>query len=423
MSDLLIINIKTPLAKAAVIAIGLVLAAAVFYAVRWQVGNMLGELTGFDDPNAVMAAEYAVALAPSDPAGHELMGRVSYDPAASIESLRRSVLLAPNDHRRRIEYGRALEQNDNVAEAEAEFRKAVSLAPSYASPRWHYGNFLLRQEREADALAELKIAASDNAEYRDQVFSLLWEYFGKDPIKIEEVAGESPAAIARLTYFLAARGAADESLRNWDRLSQPDRTANSDLAKAVALGLFGQRYFRQALEFAKQYGIDDTTEANRITNPSFERAIDQAEETLFGWKITRGDPRLDVVQDSRVKKSGSRSLRLTFKGYNKTALSAVFQYIVVNPGKRNVLRFSLRTESLRSSGLPLIEIVDATNDRSLARSAAFPSGTNEWQEVAVEFVVPPTSNGIYIRTIREDCGVDCPITGSLWYDDFDLVQL
>jgi len=30
---------------------------------------------------------------------------------------------------------------------------------------------------------------------------------------------------------------------------------------------------------------------------------------------------------------------------------------------------------------------------------------------------------VTIRTVRAYCGDDCPITGTLWYDDFELKKI
>ena len=79
-----------------------------------------------------------------------------------------------------------------------------------------------------------------------------------------------------------------------------------------------------------------------------------------------------------------------------------------------------RSENLKSAGGPLIEIVNANDDKSIVQSKPLPVGTNDWQEMTVEFTTPDNCDGIQIRTVREYCGDSCPITGAFWYDDFGL---
>ncbi len=68
----------------------------------------------------------------------------------------------------------------------------------------------------------------------------------------------------------------------------------------------------------------------------------------------------------------------------------------------------------------MIEILNANDDKMIAKSQPFPTGTNEWQEINVDFATPDNCKGINIRTIRAACGEECPITGIFWYDDLEI---
>jgi hypothetical protein len=83
----------------------------------------------------------------------------------------------------------------------------------------------------------------------------------------------------------------------------------------------------------------------------------------------------------------------------------------------------LRTENLRTGGEPFIEIVNANTDAVITATPRFPLGSNEWQKVTVEFAVPAKCDGIAIRTSRAQCGELCPISGTVWYDDFKISRL
>ena len=419
MDDLKVIDTRSSTVRV-ILAVSILAAVAfAWFAVRWQIGNLLATLTQETDPNIAAVAGIATNWAPGDPAAFSLKAAAG-DPAATISSLENAVRLAPYDFRWRTELGRAYEQDEQFGNAEEQLKKGVELAPSYSSAHWHLGNFYLRQEQTDKAVAELKIAAENNIIYREQVFSLVWDFSNKDPAQLETLAGDRPDLLAREAYFFAARGRAEESLRNWNRLSEADKIKNTPLARAMALGLFDQRHFPQALEFAKQYGAEIEAAAETITNGSFEKPVGDNEESRFGWRIARNDPKFEAVADSRVKHEGNRSLRVTFKGFNRAALANIFQTVVVHPGGRYRLRVWVRTENLRSAGMPVIEIVNANDEKPVARSQTFPAGSNDWQQIEVDFTVPANCTGIIIRTIREFCGEDCPITGIFWYDDFEI---
>lgn len=389
-----------------------------WFAIKWQIASMLANLTPPYAPSSLPAADLAASLAPANPMARWLQGSVHQ--GDTIDFYEDAVRLAPSDYRWRIELGRAYEQIDRPEVAERQLKKAVELAPNYAAPRWHLGNFYLRQGRREDAFLELRRAADNNQTYREQVFSLAWDYFDKDATKVEELAAETADAKANLALFFAARGRASDALQMWNQLDEQDKSANPEIAKAISQGLFIQRSFPEALEFSRQLGVDAEARPESVTNPGFERLINSQDDSRFGWKINRNDPKFDTSTDSSVKHQGSRSLKIIFRNYLKPELYNIFQTVVVEPNQDYRLSFWVRTENLKSAGAPLLEIVNANDEKIIAASKPFKIGTNDWEEYSVDFKVRENCNGITIRTARQSCGDQCPLMGSIWYDDFEL---
>lgn len=418
-SDLITVNTGGAKPRAAIVVLALVILIFAFVAVRWQIGNMLAVLTPAADANAPEIGDLATSWAPGDPAGYALIASAA-SPEAGVNAFEAAVRRAPNDFRWRIDLGRAYEQAERAADAEREFRIATDLAPNLSQPRWSLGNFLLRSKRIDQAFAELRIAAEKNELYRDEVFALIWDYSSKDASRLEALAADSPQLVARLAYFFAARGRAEDALRSWNRV--PAEFRDSQMAKAIALGLFEKQHFRESLAFANDYGAERGTVAGSLTNPSFDEPL-MGDGTLFAWSILRSDSRFDAAPDSRVRKDGARSLRATFKGSLKTGFANIFQTVVVEPGARYRLAGWVRTEDLRSAGLPFLDVINPATGARLGASKPFPAGDNDWTEVAADFTVPPEASGVTIRTVRVDCGEDCPITGIFWYDGFRLERL
>ena len=426
--DLIVLEPNSLRSRLLLTGVVLVMLVLTWFGVRWQLGDMLANLTLPTDENAPEIAVFAENLSPSDPrtswlraeTGDQLPDDSS---VSSVERAEQTVRLAPFDYRWRVDLGRALERDDQRGRAEAELKRAVELATSFAYPRWHLGNFYLRQNRTDEAFAQLKEATKNNTEYREQVYSLAWEYFARDAAQVEKMAGNDPDARASLAYFFAAHGRAADSLRNWNLLSDRDKAANYSIAKSIALGLYEQRHFVQALEFSKQTGNDVAAFAGAVTNGGFESPLTETETAWFGWQITRSDPKIEAVADGKLKHLGDRSLRVTFRNYVKPALANIFQTVVVEPKSRYRLRFFVRTDGLKSSGGPMIEIGNANDDKSIAQSKQFQMGNNDWQEMTVEFTAPDNCDGIQIRTIRSYCGDSCAINGTFWYDDFELTKL
>ena len=420
--------IKSKNTKAKIILIAAIIFALVFgwFAVTRQLGNMLAELTSSSAANAAQTAGVAVNLAPRDPLARWLSANVEKNvlPAEKINDSLKSyedvVRLSPFDFRWWIELGRAREEAEKYEEAEAALKRAVELAPGYVYPRWQLGNFYLRRDRSEEAFAELKKATVRNVVYRDQVYAIAWDYFDRDTARVEEIAGNSFENKLSLVKFYAVKERPEDSLRIWNKLSEEEKNRDPGYSKIVAQGLYDKRFYRSAIEFARQLGIDPDAKIAAVTNGGFEKPIADPKETYFGWKLSPAE-KLEIKTDTTQKKEGARSLRIVFTGYSGTDLiNHIWQAAAIESGKKYRLSFWLKTENLKSSGTPTLEIVNAGDDKIIIASKPFPTGSNNWQEITMDFAAPENSEGIFIRMARAYCGEVCPIVGTIWVDDFKI---
>src|SRR5687767_880260 len=119
-----------------------------WFAVRWQLGNMMAELTLPSDPNAREIAAMSKSLAPSDSLTSWLAPNVNNgmltgdDVENPRNGFKQSGRLSPVDYRWWIELGRAYEEAE-MAQAEQACLKAFEVAAAYTYPRWQLGNFYL----------------------------------------------------------------------------------------------------------------------------------------------------------------------------------------------------------------------------------------------------------------------------------------
>lgn len=414
------------------VRIGIILAVVIalgfgWLAIRWQFGDMLAELTATSDPKSKEIGELAVNLAPADALSNWLLAGAARDGKSGGDStgenaVEKVVKLAPYDFRWWIELGRADEQAENYPAAESAFLQAVKLAPHYTFPRWQLGNFYLRRNRPDEAFAELKKAAETNVIYRDQVLSIAWDYFAQDTAKLEQIAGDSPTLNAGLAKFYASKERAADSLRIWNTLDESEKQLNSDAANSIARALYDKRFYRAAIEFVRELGIEPGAQGQTIENGGFEKPIGDSRAVFFGWRVSPVE-KMEIRLDPTQKFEGSRSLRVTFNGYVNPTLYAAYQFVTVEPAARYRLSFRLRTENLKSGGMPELEIYNANDDKSVASSEPFPTGTNDWQQIKIDFTAPLNAEAVGIRTTRAFCGDRCPIVGTFWYDDFKLEKL
>jgi tetratricopeptide (TPR) repeat protein len=390
---------------------------------------MLAENTTAAADDAADAARLAGNLSPLDPRPKWLEAmtlRQSITPEdldRSVSLLETATRLEPYDFRLWTELGRGYEQVERYVDAERALRRAVELAPTYAVPHWQLGNFLLRQERIEEAKLELKRTTETSSIYRDQVYALAWDYFGKDASQVEELASDSADARVNLAKFYSGREAGRDSLRIWNTLSSEQKQYYTALGKQIALQLYQIGYVRESLSIARDIGLAKDAHDETVNNGGFESYIGDQAEALFGWKIFRSDSKFEALPDSQIKAEGLRSLKVAFRNYVKPDLYNIAQLVTVQPGKKYRLSFKVRTDNLRSGGGPLLEVLAVKKWVRLTASEPFPIGSVDWQQYTLEFTVPDDVEGIELRTVRVFCGDECPIAGTFWYDDFRLERI
>lgn len=417
--------------KGRLVVLLVMFAALVFgwFSVSWQVGNMLAALTPANQPNAREIADFAHSISPRDPITNWLRANVEKDVFTeqglnnAVANLEEAVRHAPADYRYWLELGRAYEQTENYEKAEKALFRAVEIAPNYSNVHWHLGNFYLRRGDEPKAFAALRKSAETSAVYREQVFSVVWDYFEKDKTKLEQLAGEKPDMRAGLARFYAVKALPEDSVRIWNTLNDEDKTRNQDIARLIAQLFFEKRFYRSAIEFVRQLGIETQVQAGTVQNGGFEQPIAvDASQAYFGWQITRKE-KIEINTDPVRKKEGNKSLRVSFNGFTGIEIKNILQIVAVESNKKYRLSYWLKTENLKSGGTPTLEILNANDEKIITTSAAIPSGTNDWLPVTIEFTVPPTAEAVALRFDRVYCGDACPIVGTFWVDDFKLEKI
>lgn len=414
------------------ICVGLAFLALIFawFSVRWQIGELFADVTSAGSPNAAEIAATSISLAPASPRGYWLSGAIlktAFDDTslgAAIDQYQEAVRRSPNHYRAWTELGRVNEQAGRYDDAEAAFQRAIELAPEYTIPYWQAGNFYLRRGRVADAVADFNAAAKHSSPYRIQIFSTAWSVLGQDPTQVEQFLTDSGDSKATLAYFYGSIDRPEDAIRVWNMI-EPDRKVQYKWqVEALARDLLAHRSFRGALEFARQAGIDPDARPEIITNGDFEVPIKSSEKDVrFDWTLARLDGKIDVSADSSTVHGGRRSLKFLLRGYGKPQFNVLGQAVAVVPGGRYRLSFWMRTENLRGGSLPFIEVRNAKNDRLVGSSIAFPTGTNDWQRLDVDFALPDGRDAVYLVSGREPCPEDCPMTGIFWLDDFSLARL
>lgn len=396
-----------------------------WFSVRWYLGDTIAENLDPDN-RGIETARLATRLAPDDPLAHwrlaelELATLPPDQMNQAIGEYEQAVRLAPNDYRFWLSLGRALEQSGEAAKGERAMRRAVELAPSYSYPHWYLGNLLLRNG-EATAFAELRLASDADTEFRPQVFSLAWQVYGQRPVELAGAIGPAVPVRAQFARYLIDGGHVDEGLRIWNGLNAKEKKESAATGQPMMQTLLGAGRFRRALDLWNDLapeGAERARLAQIIDGGCEQSTIDN--QGPFGWQI-KSTNKAQATFDTGSNHGGARSLRIVFQASGKVEFN-VSQLVTIEPGAEYDLECFLKTYKLVSAGTPVVQVVDAADGALLGASKPAPPDNNDWQSIAITFKTGPKAEAVVIRIARASCGetAECPIFGTVWYDDFNL---
>ena len=393
----------------------------IYFFAKWFFANTIA---GHADIQQV--ADLAVDLAPNDPETH-LSSAILYDKGfvfsdlpKSVAEYEKTVALSPYDFRWWFELGKARERNGDAEGAEAALRKSLELAPNYSQIQWTLGNILLRQGKSDEAFAQIRQAAEGDRAFANPAIMSAWQIYQGDTAQIENYAGSSVNLRAAFASVLAKEKRFDDSLQVWNSL--PEILKISDFratGEEIYQKMTEAKKYRAALQIYSQISDSDDKKfaLGKFTNGGFEVETSKT-SGIFDWQIADGiEPQIGV--DETQKHGGNISLKMIFDTTDGKIFRNISQTIAVESNKRYVFETFYKTE-LKTTATIRWEIVDAADGKLL--SATEPIAANaDWTTLKTEFVVSEAIEAVTIRLVRVNCASTlCPISGRVWFDDFNL---
>lgn len=386
------------------------------------------------------AAKKAIELTPKDPEAHlagaallSLLGT----PEQGVVEFEKAVALRPADYRLWSELGLLRDQIGDTQGALSAFDEAVRHAPFYSQPRWNRGNVLLRKGEYEAAFNDLNHAAESNPELVPSLIDLAWG-IARGDVKLTEQLAQIEGDQKRIAFarLLARRGKAEEALAQIERASIVPEAIKRELVEQ----LLGKGGFKEAFAIWKStegIRLDKNAAAPSIYDGGFEGPL-SFNQGGFSWRVPGDLQATTVSLDSGKPQSGSRDLRIEFKGNSNPALPVVSQIVLVEPtqpnaaaeqgraeAKRYQVNFYARSQDVVTGGLPFLAVRDAGDDqKNLGQSRPLPAGTGDWQAFSFEFTTKPETKAVVLSLQRENCTTSpCPIFGSIYLDSFSIAEL
>ena len=369
----------------------------------------------------IAKADKAVRLLPGDAEPNcvraVLLAR-SEDYAQAQLEVETAVQLRPRDYSIWLLLGITRDQNQDQEGALVAFRQSTALAPAYAHPHWLLGNLLLRMAQTDQAFVELRKAAASDPTLLPNVIDLAWGiYHGDVNAVLASIPPQTDAARLELAIFFArhkqSSAAADQFLSARDVSSSRSQVVLTELLTTLA---FSDAY----RVWARMHGLSATDPLGAVRDGGFESALTVG-EAGFGWQIAPDIPNVTMTVDAAEHHSGSKSLRIEFRGNSTPPQPLLAQLILVKPQTKYHLTFAAMGRDIVSAGVPVITVRDASDSARvlLGQSPPLRSDVAGWRDFSIDITTGARTEAIYLSVERQNCNADpCPAFGTLWLDSF-----
>ncbi|MFL6216342.1 MAG: tetratricopeptide repeat protein [Blastocatellia bacterium] len=418
------INLAKPAARLlAIITTGAICALLGALALQQAVAGMLV------DERVAVPRQWLAAGLRYAPTAAPLLARLAESELAEGEAdlaaceayARRAANLSPWDYRHQLLLASIAEAKGDRAAAEQDLRAALALAPRYTEVHWRMANLLVRQGRVAPSLAEFRQVTSADRSLLPATFDLLWYASShKAGALAAATPGDAPAQLA-LAQFLFKQGAVPEAAQVFRGIDAAERRALPESATLID-GLIARGNVELARDLWAEL-VSPNQPTPLLWNGSFEADV-ATSLAQFDWSIRQSDY-LRPLFDAATAHSGGRSLRLEFTGRDTLRLDGeIKQLLLVHPQARYRLEFYVKARDFASPEGPRLAIAHNRTGAEIAASAPIAEGSYDWQRVTLEFAAP-SDWGALLLTIKRvpKFSYDEPTRGTLWFDDFSLIEL
>jgi hypothetical protein len=157
-----------------------------------------------------------------------------------------------------------------------------------------------------------------------------------------------------------------------------------------------------------------------MTNGGFES---ESTRKGFDWRIgSEREGHWDVRRAAFDGRSGAAALHVRFDGRANVNFYHLSQVVAVTPQTPCRLAFWWHEKGLTTDQLPFVEVSGYDAKGLYARSPAL-QGARRWQREEMTFTPPADCHAVVVRLRRRPSDrFDNKIRGSLWLDDFELIE-
>jgi Flp pilus assembly protein TadD len=333
----------------------------------------------------------------------------------------RAVNLSPWSYRARRLLATAQELNGKQEEAENSLREAVKLAPNHAELNWAFANLLLRRGKLNESFGPFRVAARSRADLLPTAIETVWRSSDGSLDALKSFAGDDTEATLAVVKFLTEQNLVAEAVAVFNSIDKQAKARSPRSSELIsALMRAGQFDLARGAWVELMTAVrPGATAGSLIWDGGFEMdAVERLNQ--FNWTI-RLNKYAWIAVDRSVARTGGRSLKVVFSGLDTTTLrDQVQQTMVLKPGASYYLECYAKAKDLITPEGPRIAIIGQGG--LIGASGPASADSSDWQRLSVSFVAP--ANGVatmaIVRTPR--FSYDDPTKGTIWFDDFTLLE-
>jgi hypothetical protein len=346
----------------------------------------------------------------------------------------RAVDLSPWDYQARRLLALAQELNGKQEEAEKTLSVAVKLAPNHALSNWAFANLLLRRGKLSESLGPLRIAVGSRTDLLPNAIDMIWRSSKGSLDALTSFAGNDAELMLAIVNFLTDRKLFTEADAVFNSIDKQARARSPRSATLInALMQDGQ------FDRARTTWVELMTATRPETLPKDQSEITDAGTLIwnggfeleeapalnqFNWLI-RPNKFAWAAVDRSVARTGGRALKVVFSGLDTTRLrDQIQQIIVLKPGASYQLECYAKAEDLITPEGPRVAVFGQNG--LIAESGPVIADSTDWQKLTISFVVPSGPAGEKAATVSivriPKFSYDDPTSGTIWFDDFTLME-
>src|SRR5262245_14564814 len=281
---------------------------------------------------------------------------------------------------------------------------------------------MVRRGKLSESFGPFRIAVGSNADLLPPAIETIWRSSDGSLDALKTFAGDDTEAMLAVAKFLTGQNLFAEAgavFNSIDKKAKAHSPQSPELI--VALMRAGQFDLARAtwVELMTTIRPNAQEPGALIWDGGFE--MDAAEGlNQFNWAI-HPNKFAWIAIDRSVARSGSRSLKVVFSGLDTTTLSdQVQQTVVLKPGAGYYLECYAKAKDLITPEGPRIAIFGQSG--LLAASSPATADSSDWQRLTISFVAPANRVATVAIVRIPKFSDDEPTRGTIWFDDFTLVE-